>query len=355
MSLPSVPAGQLGWRPFFAQQLTLDEAGTLIPARVTAVHRTLVDTLTGTGALQATPSGAMSQAGLSASVAVGDWVLVEPHTARAVRVLDRQSTLVRLAAGERQQRQLIAANIDSLFVVTSCNADFNPSRLERYLALAVEAGVQPVVVLTKSDLAVSVDQYIDALREIAPHVIACTVNATSAQSVPVLSPWLTAGQTVAFVGSSGVGKSTLVNTLTNAAAQSTAGIREDDSKGRHTTTSRHMFALPGGAWVIDTPGMRELKLDVSQEAVGSVFGDVEALAAQCRFRDCAHQGDAGCAVSIAIERGDLDARRLASYLKLLREAAHAVRTLPERRERERKFGRTVRSILLQKRSDRGQG
>lgn len=231
------------------------------------MHRTVLDTLTEGGELQATPAGSISEQALSASLAVGDWVLVE---------------------------------------------------------------------------------------RIAPQVISIPVNATSAGSASSLSPWLGAGQTVAFVGSSGVGKSTLVNTLSGAPVQGTAGIREVDSKGRHTTTARHMFALPGGAWVIDTPGMRELKLEVGAEALSAVFSDIEAMARHCRFRDCAHQGDEGCAVSAAIERGDLDERRLASYRKLQREAAHAARTVRQRRERERDFGKMVKSVLKKKRMDRGQ-
>lgn len=280
MLLSPFSTGQLGWRPFFAQQLTLEELQSLAPARVTAVHRTLLDVLTENGERPATVSSAISESGLSASVAVGDWVLLEPDTGRVRRILDRQSTLQRLAAGERQHRQLIAANIDSLFIVSSCNDDFNPSRLERYFALAKEAGVEPVVVLTKTDLVDSIDPFLDALRDIAPDIISCAVNATSTECLAVLTPWLGAGRTVAFVGSSGVGKSTLVNTLTASTRQGTAGIRENDSKGRHTTTSRHLLALPGGAWVIDSPGMRELKLDVGEEAVSAVFSDVEQFAAQ---------------------------------------------------------------------------
>lgn len=353
MSLDSLHAGRLGWRHFFAQQLALEDTAGLVPARVTAVHRARIEALTETGEVQAALASAISHPTPSACVAVGDWVLYEPATGRALRVLDRQTTLSRLAAGEQQRRQLIAANVDSLFIVTSCNDDFNPSRLERYLALAGNARIEPIVVLTKADLAASVDGYLDELRAIAPHVNACAVNATSAQSVCALSPWLGAGQTVAFVGSSGVGKSTLVNTLTAVEMQSTAGIRENDSKGRHTTTSRHMFPLPRGAWVIDTPGMRELKLEVGTDAVSTVFSDIEALALQCRFRDCAHQADPGCAVLAAIARNDLDERRLASYRKLLREAAHASRTARERRESARKFGRMARSVMDQKRRDRG--
>lgn len=325
-----------------------------MPARVTGVHRARIELLTGTGEVRATLASALAQPTPSARIAVGDWVLLEPHTGRAVQVLDRLSTLARFAAGDRHQRQLIAANVDSLFIVTSCNEDFNPSRLERYLALAGEAGVQPVFVLTKMDLASSIDDYRDALRAIAPHVPVCPVNALSAECTAVLSPWLGIGQTVAFVGSSGVGKSTLVNTLAASVSQATAGIREDDAKGRHTTTSRHMFRLPAGAWVIDTPGMRELKLDVGTGAVENVFSDIEALAGDCRFRDCSHQGDPGCAVAAAIERHDLDGRRVTSYLKLRREAEHASRTSHERRESARRFGKMAKSAMQKKRRDRGQ-
>jgi ribosome biogenesis GTPase len=174
------------------------------------------------------------------------------------------------------------------------------------------------------------------------------VNALDPASTTALDPWLQPGQTVAFVGSSGVGKSTLVNTLTGASL-ATAGIREDDSKGRHTTTTREMFALDCGAWVIDTPGMRELKVGAVQAGLGSVFGNIESLAAHCRFRDCRHESESGCAVLAAVASGELDARRLASYRKLLREAAHAAMTPHERHARERKFGRLVASALRLKR------
>ena len=347
---------QLGWRPFFSQQLTLNELETLRPARVVSVQRNALDTITEHGSLRVTLPGTMLQSGLATVAAVGDWVLVEPDTARVARVLERQSVIARLAAGDEARQQLIAANIDTLFVVTSCNEDFNVSRLERYFALAFEAHIEPVVVLTKADLCADVDMYLDQLRATAPRVVAVAVDATTRQDVHALAAWLAPGQTVAFVGSSGVGKSTLVNTLMGFGVQSTAGIREDDAKGRHTTTSRQMLALPTGAWVIDTPGMRELKIGAAEDGVRAVFDDIEALAQSCRFRDCTHESETGCAVLAAIDSGQLDERRLRSFHKLQREAANAARTLHQRRERERKFGRMVKSSIAikQRKKEHGQ-
>jgi ribosome biogenesis GTPase / thiamine phosphate phosphatase len=257
--------------------------------------------------------------------------------------------------------QPIAANVDTLFIVTSCNDDFNLSRLERYLAVAFDARVEPVIVLTKIDQCVSagieVDTYTEQARSIASTAAILTVNATSTDSAFSLSSWLQRGQTVAFVGSSGVGKSTLINTLLGASTQTTAGIREDDGKGRHTTTSRQMFASHSGAWVIDTPGMRELKVGAIETGMSQVFDDIDALARGCRFRDCAHAGDdEGCAVDAAIAAGRLDSRRLISYLKLRREAQNAARTVRERRERERHAGRVHRSAqrLTRRRKGRDQ-
>ena len=344
---------QLGWRPFFSQQLTLAELETLRPARVVSVQRNALDTVTEQGPLRVTLPGALLQSGLAAVAAVGDWVLVEPDTARVARMLDRQSVIARLAAGDETRQQLIAANVDTLFVVTSCNEDFNVSRLERYFALAFEAHIEPIVILTKADLCADVDDYLDQLRAAAPRVVAAAVDATSRNDLDALAAWITSGQTVAFVGSSGVGKSTLVNTLMGAGVQSTGGIREDDAKGRHTTTSRQMLVLPSGTWVIDTPGMRELKIGAAEGGVRAVFDDVEALSQSCRFRDCAHESEDGCAVRSAIDSGQLDERRFRSFQKLQREAANATRTLHERRERDRQFGRRVKSILEQRKKERG--
>jgi ribosome biogenesis GTPase len=286
-------------------------------------------------------------------VTVGDWVLVENDAPRLLRVIERRSVIARLAAGLEIRRQLIAANVDTLFVVTSCNHDFNLSRLERYLAIALDAGIEPVVLLTKMDLCESPETLVTEARQAALQQQVLAVDATSARTAEALRPWLASGQTIAFAGSSGVGTSTLVNTLMGNAVQGTAGIREDDSRGRHTTTSREMFALPGGAWVIDTPGMRELKLGAIDQGLSATFADVEQLALDCRFRDCDHVKVAGCALLAAVAASKLDARRLASYLKLLRESARASRSVHEQREMERRWGRIHRTAQRQRRKDRG--
>jgi ribosome biogenesis GTPase len=343
--------GQLGWRPFYAQQLTLQDLEAGFPARVSGVHRSRIDVLHEGGEASVTLPGTLL-AGGNASVTVGDWVLVESGTDRILRLLERASLIARIAAGSQHDVQPIAANLDTLFVVSSCNADFNLSRLERYLSVALDARIEPVILLTKADLCSDPQQYLDQVAQVARNVAALALNALESATLQVLAPWLGAGQSVAFVGSSGVGKSTLVNTLTVSAQQATAGIREDDARGRHTTTSRQLIAMPGGAWLIDTPGMRELKIGAVESGVSAVFDDVEALASACRYRDCRHQGDEGCALQAAVERGEIDERRVTSYLKLQREAANAARTTRERRERERSLGRMYKAVQDQQRKDK---
>lgn len=342
----------LGWSASLARSLTAEDVALGEPARVMDVQRDRVIVLTPRGEASATvPPGL--EAPDATSIAVGDWVLVERATPRLVRVLERDSLIARRAAGGDARTQSIAANIDTLFVVTSCNADFNASRLERYLIVARTGGVPVVIVLTKSDLCTDVDAYRVPARALLTKGDVIAVDATNPEQVSaVLAPWLGAARTVAFVGSSGVGKSTLVNSLLGSTSQLTAGIRENDARGRHTTTSRRLFALPGGAWVIDTPGMRELAIGAATEAVEDVFDDLVALSATCRFRDCGHGGDVGCALVAAVADGRLDARRFESYAKLRREAARALRTDAERRASERRFGRLTRDVVKNKR-DRG--
>ena len=339
-----VSLARLGWRSFHSQQLTLEDLESTCPARVSSVHRNGLVVISEQGTTTVTiPSRLLDS--LELPVTVGDWVLIEHAAPRVQRVIAPYSVIKRHAAGTDHRLQTIAANLDTLFVVTSCNDDFNLSRLERYLALAFEARVDPVIVITKADLCDSPEPYIDQANSLGTTAMVIAVNAVDATATTTFTQWLQPGQTVAFVGSSGVGKSTLVNTLTGQSQQPTGGIREDDSKGRHTTTSREMFALDSGAWVIDTPGMRELKIGAIDSGLRTVFDNIETLASQCHFRDCRHEAEAGCAVRAAIASGKLDARRLASYHKLQREAALAEMSNRERRARDRHFGRMTNSAM----------
>ncbi|HZX80268.1 MAG TPA: ribosome small subunit-dependent GTPase A [Lysobacter sp.] len=285
---------------------------------------------------------------------VGDWLLVEgdPKQAKAVALLPRRSAIKRGAAGEHYRQQLIAANVDVAFVVCGLDGDFNPRRIERYLLLVQGGGVEPVIALTKADL-VDVEAAIEALRGVVGAEVAVfTVNAKHAPSVAQLDPWLAAGRTAVLVGSSGAGKSTLTNTLLGIERMKTGAVREHDSRGRHTTTHRTLIPLPQGGCLIDTPGMRELK-PTGEEDVGDTFADIEQLAAQCRFRDCAHEKEPGCAVRAAVEGGALDPQRLANFRKLSDEVAGAANRLATRRQQ--KADAKVLTRALHKRLDEKHG
>jgi ribosome biogenesis GTPase len=342
---------QLGWRACYSIQLTLEDLERGRVARISSVHRSRIEALGDAGSLDVVAAAAWHAEG-STPVAVGDWVLVEHDTRRLLRVLQRQSVIRRLAAGEVQREQAIAANVDTAFVVTSCNADFNPSRLERYLAVVLDAGVTPVIVLTKADLCDDAGRYLDGAMGVAGDAAVVAVDARDPAVHAVLADWLGPGQSVVFIGSSGVGKSTLVNTLTGEPGQATQGIREDDARGRHTTTSRQLVPMPGGAWLIDVPGMRELRIGAAQAGLSEAFGDLEALARSCRFRDCAHGDDSGCALRAAVESGALDPRRLSNFLKLQREATRAAQAEHVRREAFRRTGRLHRKMSRERDQDK---
>lgn len=285
---------------------------------------------------------------------VGDWLLIEGK--KAVALLPRRSAIKRGAAGEHYQQQLIAANVDTVFVVCGLDDDFNPRRIERYLLLVRGGGVEPVVVLTKADQATTADAdavpgAIAALVELAAQGVAVrAVNAKDPDSVAALNEWLGPGRTAVLIGSSGAGKSTLTNTLLGVEKMKTSAVRESDSRGRHTTTHRALIPLPSGACLIDTPGMRELK-PTGEEDVAENFSDVEALAEQCRFRDCKHAKEPGCAVRAAIEAGRLDPQRFANYLKLSEEVAGAANKLANRRAQkaeEKVVGKALNKRLDEK-------
>jgi ribosome biogenesis GTPase len=341
---------ELGWTPAFQSQLEIDEMAAAEPMRIGAVHRSAVDLL-GPGGPRRVPTGGELA---TDRLAVGDWVLVDRGSGRPLRLLERKSLLQRRAAGTGRAVQLIAANLDTLFIVTSCNAEFNEARLERYLALARQAGVMPVVVLTKADACDDPWAFVDRAAGLSPGLAVEAVNALDPGQVMRLLAWCSVGDTVALVGSSGVGKSTLVNGMTGA-AQETRGIREDDARGRHVTTARSFHRLPSGGWLVDTPGMRALRLYDAADGVEAVFGDVSELAAACRFADCAHEGEPGCAVRAAIEAGALAPERLARWRKLAREEARNTASIAEQRRQSKAFGRFYRAVQAEKRERRGDG
>ncbi|WP_367647377.1 ribosome small subunit-dependent GTPase A [Ruegeria arenilitoris] len=263
---------------------------------------------------------------------------------RSSRVLERTSLIKRRAPGTDRQEQLIAANIDTAFIVTSCNQDFKVARLERYAALALEARMTPVIVVTKTDLVTDPQNYIDAARAVSDMIDVVAFDARGDAPRTKLLPWCKPGKTVAFLGSSGVGKSTLANALLESQSIETQTIREDDAKGRHTTTRRELHAMPNGCLVLDTPGMRELQLTDAAEGINDLFADIQELAAQCRFKNCQHDSEPECAVLKAIDEGVLDSDRLRRWRKLMAEDAFNSASLAERRSRDKAFGKMVRGV-----------
>ena len=319
----------LGWTPSHDAAIEPHRGQGRQPARVVVEERGLVRVQTARGEALATLAGRLRHdAELDPAVdlpAVGDWVAVsEASTDAAVVhvVLPRASAIVRRAPGDHARpTQVLAANVDVAFLVTSLNRDFNLRRIERYLAVAWESGATPVVVLSKADLADDVDGKVLATRAVAPGVDVVAVSSVTGAGLADMRGHLRPGRTVVFLGSSGVGKSSLVNALAGRPLLATAAIREDDARGRHTTTRRQLIGL-GDGLVIDTPGLRELGL-ADSDGIGEVFDELEAVAATCRFSDCRHEGEPGCAVRAAIADGRLDRGRLDAYRKLEREARRA--------------------------------
>lgn len=314
-SLPS-SLDLLGWSGFFADQVMLAEAD-LIPLRVASVHRARIEVIGTVGSIELElPASANT-----AEFAVGDWVLADPRSDMFVRRLDRKTVFQRRPEVGRSQ-QLVAANIDTLLIVTSCNADFNVAKLERYLVMANQAGSQPVVVLTKADTTEDVGLFRTQAEALQRDLPVVALNGRSADASSLLKTWCGPGQTIALVGSSGVGKSTLVNTLTAAAPhseQKTGSIREYDAQGRHTTTARSLHAMPGGGWVIDTPGIRTLFVSDATDGIDTLFADIVELTPLCRFRDCTHVHEPGCAVLSAIKDGTVPVDRVERWRSLMAE------------------------------------
>lgn len=336
--------GELGWNNAFQQQLSLQEWEAYRPARVFQQHKSEILVLTETGAISIkSPIGSEAD---QLHLTVGDWLLLDSEQ-RIVRALERSSVFRRKAAGSKVDEQLIGANVDTLLIVCSLNKDFNLNRIERYLVLAHEAGVEPLIVLSKADLcetAEQVEDFISKIHALDNLLTVIALNALDKQDVQQLSPWCRVGKTIALLGSSGVGKSTLANALLGSNAQMTSGIREDDSKGHHTTTGRSLHVIPGGGIVLDTPGMRELQLTNSADGLEATFADILALSGDCRFGDCQHENEPGCAVLSAIESGTLPVRRLHSFHKLQKEDVRNSQSLAEKRGRDKKREKFYSSV-----------
>ena len=337
----------LGWTPFFDAQFQPYQASGLVPARVMEEQRNSFRIATTPDALhQAELTGKLRRdASLGSRIrpCTGDWVaaaLPEHPGGLALihHVLERRTCFSRQEAGTRTAEQVVAANVDTVFLVQSLNQNFNVRRIERYLALLWESGAEPVVVLSKADVCADPAPRVEEAERAARGVSVLTVSAVREGGVEPLRPYLATGRTVALVGSSGVGKSTLVNALMGEELMDVQGIRED-GRGRHTTTSRHLVALPSGGLLLDTPGMRTVLLWAGEEGIARTFDDVDAVAKRCRFRDCTHRSEPGCAVREALESGELDRDRMRSYEKLEREARHhAAKVDPKvRRELQRQW------------------
>ena len=337
LSLP-----ELGWKPFFSEQVSAEERRRSQPVRVISVHRGMV-TVMGEGLEDSIASSLPAPKGPEDRPTVGDWLLIDRDSRELVRILDRTSLFKRPAPGDDRRLQLIAANVDTLFVVTSCDQDFNVARIERYLVLAREVGVRPVMVLTKADLSPAHGQFFEEASALQNGLQVELVNGRDPVSVARLAAYCGLGETVALVGSSGVGKSTLVNTLKGTDSISTQAVRESDGKGMHTTTVREMHRLgcgmEGGGWLVDTPGMRVLQMSEVSSGVADVFDDIVAIALRCRFTNCTHAHEPGCAIRAAFAQETLDPDRFARWRKLTDEDGVNTVNAAVRRARPPKLGK----------------
>ena len=350
MSSEPTTLADFGWGAHFQAQLSASDAPAL-PVRIVAEHRDGLEAIGPgfEGRIQALTSDDAD----GTRATVGDWVLIDAASHRPLKLLERRNVFKRKSAGKDRGVQLIAANVDTLLIVTSANQEFNIARLERYLALARGSDVRAVVVLTKSDLGGDVDTYAREARALMEGLVVEAIDARGADAARVLAPWLGRGQTLALVGSSGVGKSTLVNALLGHEQQTTQAVRGDDARGRHTTSGRSLHRLPSGAWLMDTPGIRELQLIDVEGGIADVFDDITALALACKYKTCSHGSEPGCAVQAALASGELERARFERYRKLQGEERRNERQVAESRTRNRgkRYGKSARKTA----AERGDG
>jgi ribosome biogenesis GTPase / thiamine phosphate phosphatase len=338
----------LGWGPEWAAAFAPLAGPDVRPARVVLEHGRFLRVHDGERELLAVSAGRLRHDAASAAElpTVGDWVAIQhapgrrggDDLAQIQKVLPRRSRFSRRRAGLRAEEQVVAANVDTVLLMMGLDRDFSPRRLERYLTLAYASGAEPAVLLNKADLATDLDSQWSTIRQLRPGLPVLTLQLSGAEpgrAAAVLAPFLVAGRTLALLGSSGVGKSTLLNHLAGADLQRTGDVRQSDSRGRHTTSYAQLFTLPGGALCIDTPGLREIQLWDADQGIDSTFEDVAALASNCRFGDCRHEAEPGCAVQQALAAGALAEDRWASFLKLRAEQDEQSRARGRGRGRRR--------------------
>ncbi len=323
---------ELGWNDFFAQAFAPYATEGCVPARVTLQLKGHYEVTGESGARLGECTGRFLHGAVNATdlPAIGDWAAITPQPGDDNRasihgLLPRRTKFSRKAAGEQEIEQVVAANVDTVFLVSALDANYNLHRIERYLAAAWASGAQPVVLLNKADICEDAEARKKEVEAIAPAVPVLILSAMTRRGLKALAPWLQPGATVALLGSSGVGKSTLINRLVGEKVQHTQEVRTGDSKGLHTTTQRELLVAPGGALIIDTPGMRELQPWDAGAEVQAAFADVAEIAARCKFRDCTHTVEPGCAVQAALADGSLDLGRWQSYLRMGRATAHEAR------------------------------
>ena len=343
---------ELGWNDYFAALFEPYRVEGFIPARVVVQHRDRSLAAGKAGDALAEVSGRFRHhtTSLADYPTVGDWVALEPFGRRRAvihAVLERRSAFVRKTAGEATEPQVVAANVDTVFLVTGLDGDYNLRRIERYLTAAWDSGASPVIVLNKSDLREDLAAVVAEVNTIAFGTPVVPLSARDGSNLDALGRFLERGKSAALLGSSGAGKSTLINRLLGEERLRTAPVRPDDSRGRHTTSHRKLVVLPGGALLIDTPGMRELQLWTDEASLGHSFEDVKGLAAGCRFADCTHAHEPGCAVREAVAKGELDAARYESYLKQRRELSQLALKQDKRarRQSEKAFGKMAAAVM----------